>query len=241
MAFKKSAIAAMLLGAAALPAGAAEDDGDLVPGTFSANAGFISDYHCRGITQSDHEPAIQGGFDWSHDSGLYAGAWGSNVDFDDGDQAHLELDLYAGYAGEYQGVSYDIGIIYYAYPGAASGLNYDFWEGAISLGYDFGVASASVGLNYSPDYFGGSDDAYYYSADVSVPLPAKITASGHIGYQDIKKNANFGTPDYTDWSVGLSREIEGFEVTIQYIDTDMNSTQCASCDPKVVLGATRSF
>ena len=58
-----------------------------VPGDFSANVGFVTEYSFRGIAQSDEHPAIQGGFDYSHDSGFYAGIWGSNVDFNDGDES----------------------------------------------------------------------------------------------------------------------------------------------------------
>ncbi len=58
----------------------------------SANVGFVSEYSFRGIAQSDEHPALQGGFDVSHSSGLYAGIWGSNVDFNDGDQASVEVD-----------------------------------------------------------------------------------------------------------------------------------------------------
>ncbi|MBZ0325536.1 MAG: hypothetical protein K8F57_04995, partial [Alphaproteobacteria bacterium] len=65
--------------------------------------------------------------------------------------------------------------------------------------------------------------------------------TGHIGYQEIQKNDKYGVPDYTDWSIGLSREVEGFEVSLQYVDTDNSKSACGSCDPKVVLGATRSF
>ena len=49
----------------------------------SANVSFASDYIWRGMTQSDG-PAIQGGFDYEADGGFYAGIWGSNVNFNDG-------------------------------------------------------------------------------------------------------------------------------------------------------------
>src|SRR6185503_8203245 len=50
------------------------------PNTFTANVGFVSDYAFRGISQTMGEPAVQGGFDYSHTpTGLYLGIWGSNV------------------------------------------------------------------------------------------------------------------------------------------------------------------
>ena len=120
-----------------LPAFAAEES---IPGDFSTTIGFVSEYSFRGISQSDEHPALQGSVDWSHESGVYAGIWGSNVDFNDGDEASVEADIYAGYSGELEGFTYDIGAIYYAYPGADSDLDYDFVEAALSAGYDFDSA-----------------------------------------------------------------------------------------------------
>ncbi|MDH5723482.1 MAG: TorF family putative porin [Alphaproteobacteria bacterium] len=209
----------------------------------SGNVGFVTEYSFRGIAQSDEHIAVQGGFDISHGSGLHAGVWGSNVDFNDGDEAHVEVDVYGGYSGSFHDVDYDIGVIYYAYPGADSSLDYDFWEGSFALGYDFDVFSASASINYSPEYFGNSGDAQYYALGVDVPLPADFTLSGHVGYQEIDDNAAFGTPDYTDWSVGLGYTFEGFDLSLQYVDTDLDEPgECADgCDSRVIFGIDRSF
>lgn len=209
---------------------------------FSGNIGFVTEYSFRGIAQSNENPAIQGGFDASHSSGAYAGIWGSNVNFNDGDEAHSEVDLYAGYSGSADKVNYDVGVIYYTYPGADSDLNYNFWEGALSLGYDFDKFSASASINYSPEYFGESGTAIYYAAAVDVPLPANLTLSAHIGRQTIDDNVAFAVPDYTDWSAGLSYSTHGFDLSLQYIDTDLDESECADgCDARVVFGVSRSF
>ena len=47
--------------------------------SFSGNVGMYSDYIFRGYTQTKHQPALQGGFDMEHSSGLYLGTWASNV------------------------------------------------------------------------------------------------------------------------------------------------------------------
>jgi hypothetical protein len=54
------------------------------PYSISANIGAVSNYMWRGVTQTGDHPAVQGGFDFAHQSGFYAGTWISNVDFDDG-------------------------------------------------------------------------------------------------------------------------------------------------------------
>lgn len=211
---------------------------------FSANIGFVTEYSFRGIAQSDEGPAVQGGFDATHDSGFYAGIWASNVDFNDGDEASSEIDLYAGYSGSFDnGLSYDIGTIYYAYPKADTPRDYNFWEGTLSLGYDFDAFAVSGAVNYSPDYFNESGDAQYYALNLDVPLPADLNLSAHVGYQDIDNETAFGVPDYSDWSVGLGYSYEGFDLSLQYVDTDLDEPgECVDgCSERVIFGISRSF
>lgn len=205
----------------------------------SSNIGFVTDYSFRGVSQSDESFAVQGGFDASHDSGVYAGIWGSNVDFNDGSEATLEVDLYGGYSNSLEnGLNYDVGAIYYYYPGADSSLNYDFWEASFALGYDFGAFSTSASVNYSPEFFGDTGDAQYYALNVDIPLPADITLSSHIGYQDIDESTS-----YTDWSVGFGYNYAGFDLSLQYVDTDLDEpSECADgCDTRIIFGVSRSF
>ena len=226
-----------------LPAFAAEES---IPGDFSTTIGFVSEYSFRGISQSDEHPALQGSVDWSHESGVYAGIWGSNVDFNDGDEASVEADIYAGYSGELEGFTYDIGAIYYAYPGADSDLDYDFVEAALSAGYDFDSAAVSTAVNYSPDYFAGSGDATYLAAYLDVPLgfmPFDTKLSGNVGRQWIDDNDAFGVDDYTDWGIGISANIEGFDVGVKYIDTSLDETEdCADgCEERVIFSVSKTL
>ncbi len=211
---------------------------------FSANVGFVSEYSFRGIQQADEGPAVQGGFDVSHTSGFYAGVWGSNVDFNDGDEATMELDVYAGYSGDVGNFNYDIGAIYYSYPGADTPREYDFYELSAAVGYDFEVFATSLAFNYSPDNFNETGDSEYLSLAVDVPLPHDFSLSGHVGYQWIDDHANFGiAKDYADWSVGLGYNLEGFDLSVQYVDTNLDEPQdCLDgCDARVIFGVSRSF
>lgn len=234
------AAAALVAGLFPLSAAAATTDWDA---EISANVGFVTEYSFRGIAQSNEGPAVQGGFDIEHGSGLYAGVWGSNVNFNDGDEAHIEADFYAGYNNSIGSFSYDIGAIYYAYPGADSSLDYDFYEVSLAAGYDFDAFSLTGSVNYSPDYFAGSGDALYYALGVDIPLPHDFGLAAHVGYQDIDDNDAFGVPDYTDWSLGLNYAIGGFDMSLSYVDTDLDEPdECSDgCDSRVIFGISRSF
>ena len=80
-----------LFAAAVAPAAVAQD----APAyTLTANVSLASDYYFRGLTQTWGKPAIQGGFDFAHGSGFYAGVWGSNVSGKQFAGGSMELDLY---------------------------------------------------------------------------------------------------------------------------------------------------
>jgi len=61
-----------------------------------ANIDFVSDYVFRGVSLSGRRPAIQGGFDYEHARGPFAGVWGSSGS----STTPLEIDFYGGYAPE---------------------------------------------------------------------------------------------------------------------------------------------
>lgn len=226
--------------------------GDVIPGDFSANVSFTSDYLFRGQSQTDENPAVQGGFDWAHDIGLYFGIWGSNVDFDDGDQALIEIDYYGGYSNTiFDALTYDIFAALYTYPGADDSLNYDYWEVGLGLSYDFGLASVGATVISAPvDYFGGSDTGLTAIGSISIPIPTGDSPIGlgfdaEFGRQYIKDNATFGTPDYSWWSVGFTATVEGFDIGAHWIDTSLNKAECFGgsdlCDGRAVVSVGRSF
>lgn len=213
-------------------------------GTLSSTVGVVSEYVFRGLAQTDEHPALQASMDYSHDNGFYAGLWGSNVDFDDGDEANLETDLYAGMSGELNGLAWDVGGIYYLYPGADSSLDYDFFELAVSGGYDFKVVNTTLALNYSPNFYLDSGDAYYVAANAEAPLPHDFKLQAHFGRQYIDDEGSFGSPDYNDWSAGIGYSVAGFDLSVNYIDTNLDDgAECISgwCDERVVFSLSRTF
>ena len=71
---------ALLLGLMSVPLAAPAADEPSY--TLGADVGLFSQYLFRGISYSREKPAVQGGFDFAHASGLYLGIWGtSNFEF----------------------------------------------------------------------------------------------------------------------------------------------------------------
>lgn len=228
----------------------------MIPGTFSANVAFTSEYLFRGLSQTDDGPALQGGFDYEVEVAkpvsVYAGVWGSNVDFGESgaggsgiDGANIEFDLYGGLKGNIgdSGLSWDLGFIYYAYPGADSSLNYDFWEIQGAVGYDFGLASVTASVNYSPENFGESGDALYPKLAVDVPVPGMkgLSLSAYVAKQYIEKNTVFGTVDYVEWNIGATYNVAGlFDASITYSDTDV-SPDTDGKEEAILFTVSKSF
>ena len=73
-----SAAAALLTGLSSVAAFAEEAAAPEVS-PVTANVTVASSYIYRGITQSNNKPAIQGGFDYAHESGFYVGNWNSSI------------------------------------------------------------------------------------------------------------------------------------------------------------------
>lgn len=216
----------------------------------SGNVSIGSDYAFRGISQTLEEAAVQGGLDLAGPSGVYLGVWGSSVNFGEdlaaGPRAQMELDFYGGIAPTVSGFDLDLGAVYFAYPGAASGRSYDFYELYAGLGRAFGALGAGVDVAYSPDFFGGSGAGLWTGASASASfegLPVAFDAS--FGRQTIDDNATWGTPNYNAWSVGAGTDLLGTTVGASVTGTSLSEGECFGgselCNTRVIFSLSRAL
>ncbi|MEN8207038.1 MAG: TorF family putative porin [Pseudomonadota bacterium] len=209
----------------------------------SANATLATDYVFRGISQTDNQFAIQGGFDWEHASGFYLGTWASNVDsdfFGGVKDPQIELDLYGGFAGDFgdSGLGYDVGYIRYEYPGGGDSDTNEIY-GALSLGGFSGQVNYSDELNF----VGDDGDGWYFNAGYGTELGGVgLTAS--VGYSTGDAWDAIGIDNYVDWSLGASYSIVGVDLGLTYTDTNISNSDCGSstlCDSKFIASISKSF
>jgi len=191
--------------------------------TVTGNAAIVSDYRFRGIGLSGGDLAIQGGITLNTAQGIYVGTWASSLE-DSAQYGEVELDVFAGWAGEVtDGIGADVGVVYYAYPSNSAGApDSAVWEFYGKVKPTFGPLSTTFGIAYSPDQDSlGGDDNLYLSADASVAVPqTPLTLSAHVGYTD-------GFLTYTadgdafDYSVGASATVLGnLTVGVSYVGVD---------------------
>lgn len=212
----------------------------------TGNVGVVSNYYFRGITQTNDDAAVQGGVDFSSESGFYAGGWLSNVDF--GGEEDAEVDLYAGYGGTFgdSGVSWDAGGIYYLYPG---GGDLDYAEAYFGLG--FGSVSASVAYTVWGEAKGNAafdtGDLYY---NLSMDLPFELerfSFTVFVGYYDFKEQGKIVPGEdlsYTHWGLSATRELGEFgSVSLNYEQTDGGGRNVMAADdnPNLWVGWTLEF
>jgi uncharacterized protein (TIGR02001 family) len=195
---------------------------------FSGNVAIATDYNLRGLSQTRVKPALQGGLDMVHPSGIYLGTWGSNVNFGEAalPRAQVELDAYGGFATSlFDVATIDLGAIYYAYPGAGEDREYDYVEFTLGLSRALGPVAVGLSAKYSSEFFAATGEALYASASLDVPM-SFLTISGTVGNQTIEDNDLFGTPDYLDWGIGASTGWGGMTFGAQVVGTDLEEEEC---------------
>ncbi|MQA88967.1 MAG: hypothetical protein GEU90_01850 [Gemmatimonas sp.] len=213
----------------------------------TGNVSIASDYTFRGVSQTLEEPAVQGGLDLAFPFDLYAGAWGSSVNFgEDLPRAQMELDFYGGIAPSVAGFDLDLGGIYYLYPGADDNNNYDFLELYGGAGRSIGPVGLGISGAYSPDFFGASGTGIWLGADASVGIPeTPVTIDVSIGQQSVEDNSTWGTPDYMAWTAGLGAEVMGASIGAMVTGTDLDEGDCFSgtdlCNTRVIVSVGRDF
>lgn len=192
-------------------AGAAQAD-------ISSSWTVTNDYDFRGFSQSAKDPAIQASLDYSHQSGFYIGGWASNVDFGPGSDIDYEVDIYAGFTNELaNGVSYDVGLVQYAYPDDSDanyleiygGVTKDWFEGKLWFSPDFGG-----------DTTPGDTEGWYLEANGTFPLPQNFTLLAHIGYSTGDYWDDIYGDDLIDYSIGIGYSLNNFNLELKYVDTD---------------------
>lgn len=225
------------------------------PLTLSGSATVTSDYRFRGVSQSDREMAVQGGFTLSHESGLYVGTWASNLaGWGTFGGSNMELDLIAGYKARVAGnATLDVGLTWYMYPGGSDDT--DFAEPYVKLSGTTGPATLTAGVAYAPGQYalanvsnapdsrGQKEDNLYLWGDGALAIGGTpITAKAHLGYSD--GNPGLGpngtsvapTGTYWDWSLGLDATWRNVTFNISYVDTDIAASEAARLQPNFSKG-----
>ncbi len=224
------ALMALLFLSAPAAAGAADR-------SWSASLGIGSDYTFRGVSQTMGSHAVHASIDLSLASGLYAYAWGSNVDFtpegepDDG--ASHEIDLAIGYSRDIDdNWSVDVGFVRYLFPGMPDYMSYDFDELMASAWY---ADRYGATIAYSDSVDGTGAASMLYKLAARFELPAETTL--HVAYGHYDVSGAYGSA-YAYSEATLARSMGKTEVSLAYVDTSDSAESIygnQATGPRVVL------
>ena len=207
----------------------------------TGNVGVYSEYMFRGVEQSAGA-AVQGGLDYSHSSGLYAGTWISNTHFAGvvpGSIVGSEVDAYAGLTHSFGSLSVDVGAILYYYADAEALNTVEYYVGGT-------LGPVSTKAYYTEDYFGTGEEGLYVAASYAHALGESLTLTPQVGISTGNGPQAFVVsvfdtvdPDehYLDYSLSLSKVLEGgFTFSFAVSATDLEGDS-----EKFVVGLKKGF
>jgi uncharacterized protein (TIGR02001 family) len=227
---------ATTLGSSAVMAAPGEAEEAATPWTVPVSIGVVSDYIFRGQSQTWGKPAAQFSLEAQHQLGFYAGFFASNVSKHWLPGARIETDVYGGYRGKLtDDAGYDIGLIYYGYPGAnwsnsvfqganaRNQLNTAELYGSVSykwLAFKAGRTLTEYfgwSTNNSPVNGGFSGDlnsgvtgntrgSYFAEVNAAYDLGQECSLNGQVGHQTIRNSTGLGI---TYYKVGVTKNFDG--------------------------------
>jgi uncharacterized protein (TIGR02001 family) len=223
------------------------------PFDFSARAGLASDYIYRGVTLSDHKPAVGAGLEASLGL-LYGGATVTSVNLPTRPAA--EITMSGGVRPQLWDIQFDFGATYFLYPGETAPVGgtagIEYWEAGgradTSIGEMLRVAG---GFAYSPNVSNTGAWSKYaaFGLGVDLPrnvLPQNVTASitSGAGYYWFGNQSpalgGFPLPAYLNWSAGVTFSRQIFNLDLRYYDTNLSKEDCFvfTGDPNAAAGGS---
>ena len=208
---------------AVVPSARAADDWSI-----SGNLGLRSAYISRGIGQTDGKPSRFFGADVAWRDTFYVGTWSSNVDFSASGDSHTrrEYDVYAGWRPKIGIVTLDIGYAYYGYSHQPRDTRVSYSEWYVRGSVPVGPVSMGLSMNYSPDYPGIAQRAYYTEGTVAWAIDEAWTLSGVVAHQQeahavFRPDGHIGSFGYNAWNIGATWRFSPIWSTdLRYWNTD---------------------
>lgn len=216
--------------------------------SFSGNISVLSSYILRGNTTGPENTGvtIQGGLDYSHASGFYAGWWTSTLGTDTypASPNPLENNFYAGYSGSINDdLGFTVGTTYYYYYDVGSSENDGF---ELLLGLDYKDVSVTAQTLLEDTAWGNAGDTYLKTT-YSYALPNDFSLDTALGLYIYDKSGDT-YPDTTEsfgfrhLDVGLSKPLgdTGVTASMNYILGGYDRYDVKHKN-KVVLGLSYGF
>ncbi len=183
-------------------------------GDISGKVGLASQYLGKGLGKSDQDPAVSAALRWT-EGGFYADAFYSQAASSRG--ADSEVIMTGGYVAEFGEYELDSQLLYREMIGEENGVDSGYFEAQFDLSRDFGKTfSGRMRVNYSPDTYGSTDEAWWIEAQGGAKLGDNDKVTVAYG---LRRTEN-GT-DYDAWNIGVKHKFtKAFSGDLRWYDTD---------------------
>lgn len=180
---------------------------------FSGQIGVATEYVGKGIGKSAGDPSLFGSVEVSAGQ-FYGSVFGSTAELSQGSDAEIVTTV--GYRPEFAGFEFDLSAMNKDLPGARPGVDANFMEYQADVSRALGPVGARLRVNYTPDGFAGTREAWWVEAQAAVALDRRTKASVALGERTAE-----GGSEYTAWNAGVKRKLtDRLALDVRWYDTD---------------------
>lgn len=184
--------------------------------SFEGQIGVASQYVGKGLGKSAGDPSVFGSAQVSSGQ-FYAGVWASTADLSQGSDSEIITTI--GYRPQVAGFKLDLSVNNRDLPGTRAGVDSNFWEYQADVSRKLGPVNTRLRVNYTPDGFAATREAWWVELQGTVTLDAATRVSAALADRSAQ-----GGAEYVAWNVGARRKLtDRIALDVRWYDTDGHS------------------
>lgn len=179
----------------------------------SWQVGVASEYIGKGVGKSNGEVAPFGSVEVSTGQ-VYASVFASTAELSQGADAETVTTI--GWRPTAGDVKFDLAVVNRDLAGNRAGVDSNYFEYQADATRAFGAVTTRLRVNYTPDGYAATREAWWIELQGSMALDAKTKASIAIG----DRSADGGA-EYVAWNAGVKRKLtDQISLDVRWYDTD---------------------
>lgn len=200
---------------------------------WSGEFGAATEYVGKGLGKSDGDPSVFAGVQATR-GGFYAKVWASTADLAQGIDGEIVSSL--GYKTRWAGNGLNFSVVNRELTGAPGSLDSNYFEFQGDVSRRLGPVNTRLRVNYSPDGFGASEEAWWVELNGSVNVAEATRVSAAFANRASENGA-----DYNAWNVGVNHDLtDNLALDVRWYDTDAHF-RGERYDGRLVAALTASF
>lgn len=201
--------------------------------SLGGQVGVATEYMGKGLSKSAGDPSANLTLEATAKA-FYGSVFVSTADLAQGSDA--EIITTVGWRPKAAGFAFDLSVINRDLPGTRAGVDANYWEYQADVARTLGPVAARLRVNYTPDGFAATREAWWIEAQGAVPLGARTKASAAFAVRSAD-----GGADYNAWNIGVKHNLNAhWAADVRWYDTDSHNLG-ASYDGRAVAALSFNF